>query len=81
MNRAQEIIASAARDVAGINDPRDRLARQVGILQGEIRALCAELEPPPLLADDDNDDFELEPIRDDRYADRAAANWWAGRTR
>lgn len=21
-----------------------------------------------------------EPLRDDRYADRAAANWWAGRT-
>lgn len=39
MTRAQTIIASAAQAVAGINDPRDRLARQVGILQGEIRAV------------------------------------------
>lgn len=39
MTRAQTIIASAAQAVAGINDPRDRLARQVGILQGENRAL------------------------------------------
>jgi len=31
--------------------------------------------------DDEPDDYTAEPpIRDDAHADRAAADWWAGRT-
>ena len=83
MNRARTIIASAASAVAAINDPRDRLARQVGILQGEIRALCDELDPiaPPLADEGEDDDLGQEPIRDDRFADCAAADWFDWRTR
>lgn len=40
---ADMIIQRAAEAVAHIDDPRDRLATQVGRLQGEIRRLCAEL--------------------------------------
>ena len=40
---ADEIIRRASMSVLSINDPRDRLARQVGILQGEIRRVCGLL--------------------------------------
>jgi hypothetical protein len=80
MNLADTIIARVAQSVAGIHDPRDRLARQVGELQGEIRALCSALYLQP----DDGDAYapdysDEEPLRDERYADRAAAEWAAGR--
>lgn len=40
---ADSILRAASRAVAGINEPRERLARQVGILQGENRSLCSQL--------------------------------------
>ena len=73
-----ECVALAVQDV---HDPRDRLARQVGMLQGEVRRLCAQLEAEQPQGDDDpaEPDDGCEPLPDPRYADRAAANWWARR--
>lgn len=42
--QADLILGRAATAVAAVNDPRDRLAQHVGILSGEIRRLCGELE-------------------------------------
>jgi hypothetical protein len=36
------LIRAAAASVAGIDDPRDRLAQQVGYLQGVVRSLCGQ---------------------------------------
>lgn len=44
-SRADKLIARAHEMAAHINDPRDRLAHTVGLLQGELRKLCAELDP------------------------------------
>jgi hypothetical protein len=43
-SRADKIIKDVSATVADINDPRDRLARQVGILQSYVRSLCAECD-------------------------------------
>jgi len=40
---AHNIIGTIAVAVAGIHDPRDRLAAQVGRLQGMVRKLCLDL--------------------------------------
>ena len=40
---AERIIKFCSAQVAAIDDPRDRLATQVGLLQGEIRKLCDAL--------------------------------------
>jgi hypothetical protein len=41
---ADFLIECVALAVQDIHDPRDRLARQVGMLQGTIRNLCAQLD-------------------------------------
>jgi hypothetical protein len=87
MTRAAEIIAAVAERVAPINDPLQRLATQVGMLQGELRLLCNELDdeqaPAAAPQDDDGPDDYIDdaPIPDRGYADRAAADWAAWRTR
>jgi len=40
---ASDIIGTISVAVCGIDDPRDRLAAQVGRLQGMVRQLCSEL--------------------------------------
>jgi hypothetical protein len=81
---ADFLIECVALAVQEIHNPRDRLARQVGMLQGEVRRLCAQLEAEqPQEAEPDvaePDFFDEAPIRDDRYADRAAADFEAWRT-
>lgn len=47
MNKANAVIASVAADVSEIHDPRERLARQVGLLQAEIRKLLPAPLPLP----------------------------------
>jgi hypothetical protein len=79
---ADFLIECVALAVQEIHDPRDRLARQVGMLQGEVRRLCAQLEAEQPQGDDESaepDLFADEPLPDPRYADRAAADWWARR--
>ena len=39
---AAQLLREAAESVAGVDDPRDRLAQQVGYLQGTVRTLCAK---------------------------------------
>ncbi len=38
---ADQLIREASEAVAGVHDPRDRLAQHVGYLQGTVRSLCA----------------------------------------
>lgn len=40
----------------------------------------AEQEAPPVVATEPEDYSGETPIADDRYADYAAADWWAWRT-
>ena len=40
-NLAAQLLREAAESVAGVDDPRDRLAQHVGYLQGTVRSLCA----------------------------------------
>lgn len=59
------------------------IAAQPGLDPAFRRAL-APVEPAaePVEHDDEPPyDDDPMPLRDDAYADRAAANWWAGRTR
>lgn len=57
------------------------IAAQPGLDPAFKRAI-APVEAEPVEHDDEPpyDDDPL-PLRDDRYADRKAADWWAGRTR
>ena len=60
------------------------IAAQPGIAPAFARVIAAdpelvEVEPAPCF-DDPPDYSDEEPLRDDRYADRAAADWRAGRT-
>jgi hypothetical protein len=53
---ASEIIARVAASVAHIHYPQDRLAFQVGLLQGELRKLVwlledAEAQPDPTVTE------------------------------
>lgn len=44
-SRASATLARIAAQANAIDDPRDRLAWQVGALQSEYRALCEEIWP------------------------------------
>lgn len=58
------------------------IAAQPG-LDPAFRRAIAPVEPVEPVEHDDEPPYDDDPLplRDDRYADRAAANWWAGRTR
>lgn len=66
------------------------IAAQPGLDPAFKRAIApVEVEPAAEVEYDDEPPYDDEPhydddpmpLRDDAYADRAAANWWAGRTR
>ena len=57
------------------------IAAQPG-LDPAFKRPIAPVEAEPVEYDDEPPyDDDPMPLRDDAYADRAAANWWAGRTR
>ena len=79
---ADFLIECVALAVQEIHDPIDRLANQVGRLQGLVRQLCAQLEAEQPQGEERAEaepDDGCEPLPDPRYADRAAADWWARR--
>lgn len=60
------------------------IAAQPGLDPAFKRAIApVEVEPAAEVEYDDEPPYDDDPmpLRDDAYADRAAANWWAGRTR
>lgn len=70
-----------------MNAPLDILAAiaaQPGLDPAFKRAITpVEVEPAAEVEYDDEPPYDDDPLplRDDRYADRKAADWWAGRTR
>jgi len=80
---ADFLIECVALAVQDIHDQRDRLARQVGMLQGEVRRLCAQLEAEQPQGEEragDAPDYSDEaPIPEPRFADCAAADFEARR--